>query len=214
MTVGRIPQPDDVPVNLGQHAAVDLLWIPLGAGAHVVRVSGRIFEAVSALVRRRERCDLYHSALEVHAPEGRYVIEQTPVPVGDGESRGVVGGGAVGLSGAARWRVFRYEIRCWLGGVIPDAGAAVGGPVRLSGDLAVARRVLDAVAAVPTPVWGRDELRAGEMWNSNSVVAWVLCSSGIDVAGVHPPGNGRAPGWAAGVVVAGRTTMSPPAERK
>ena len=28
---------------------VDLLWIPLGAGAHVVRVSGKVFEAASAL---------------------------------------------------------------------------------------------------------------------------------------------------------------------
>ena len=32
-----------------------------------------------------------------------------------------------------------------------------------------ARRLLDLVATVPTPVWGRDELDAGEMWNSNSV---------------------------------------------
>ena len=26
---------------------VDLLWIPLGAGVHVVRVSGKVFEAAS-----------------------------------------------------------------------------------------------------------------------------------------------------------------------
>jgi hypothetical protein len=47
---------------------VDLYWIPLGAGAHVVRVSGKVFEAVSAFVQRRGRCDLYHSALVVHVP--------------------------------------------------------------------------------------------------------------------------------------------------
>jgi hypothetical protein len=60
------------------------------------------------------------------------------------------------------------------------------------------------VPAVPTPVWGRDELAAGEMWNSNSVVAWVLAHSGIEVAEVRSPGQGRAPGWNAGVAVAER----------
>jgi len=31
--------------------------------------------------------------------------------------------------------------------------------------------VLETVARVPTPVWGRDELATGDMWNSNSVIA-------------------------------------------
>jgi hypothetical protein len=138
------------------------------------------------------------------------VIEQTPVPDERGELRGVVGGGAVGLRSAGRFRVFRYEIRCWLSGMIPDAGEAVGGPVRLSGDIAIARRVIATVRAVPTPVWGRDQLDAGEMWNPNSVVAWVLAHGGIEAAEVHPPQGGRAPGWNAGVAVAGRddTTRS------
>jgi hypothetical protein len=199
-----VPSTDPLPGAGAADAAVDLLWIPLGAGAHVVKISGRIFETVSAAVHRRPRCDLYHAALLVHAPEGRYVIEQTPVPDDDGERRGVVAGGAVGLRSAGRLRIFRYEIRRWLGGVIPDAAEAVGGPVRMSADLEVARRVLDVVPSVPTPVWGRDEFRAGEMWNSNSVVAWVLCRSGIEVTKVRPPGGGRAPGWAAGVAVATR----------
>jgi hypothetical protein len=34
--------------------AVDLYWIPLGAGAHVVRVSGKLFEAASAFVAARD----------------------------------------------------------------------------------------------------------------------------------------------------------------
>lgn len=132
------------------------------------------------------------------------MIEQTPVPDTHGERRGVVGGGAVALKSIGRLRVFRYEIRCWLHGTIPDAGEAVGGPVRLSDDLAVARRVIAAVRDVPTPVWGRDQLGTGEMWNSNSVVAWVLAHSGIEAAEVRPPERGRAPGWNAGVAVAGR----------
>jgi hypothetical protein len=190
------------------YGAVDLLWIPLGVGAHVVRISGRVFEGLAAAVQRRERCDLYHAALEVHTPEGRYVIEQTPVPDECGDLRGVVGGGAVGFQSARRFRIFRYEIRCWLNGVIPDAAEAVGGPLRLSDDLGVARRVLAAVPTVPTPVWGRDELHGGEMWNSNSVVAWVLSRSGIEVAEVRPPGRGRAPGWTAGVAIAGRNDVA------
>lgn len=50
-------------------------------------------------------------------------------------------------------------------------------------------------------VWGRDELRAGEMWTSNSVVAWVLAGAGL-AAGVALPHHGRAPGWDAGLRVA------------
>jgi hypothetical protein len=60
------------------------------------------------------------------------------------------------------------------------------------------------VPQVPTPVWGRDELRAGEMWNSNSIVSWLLTRSGLDVAPIHPPAHGRAPGWDAGIIVARR----------
>lgn len=60
--------------------AIDLYWIPLGAGARFVRFNGKTFEAMTALVERRRRCDLYHSALQVTTPDSRFVIEQTPVP--------------------------------------------------------------------------------------------------------------------------------------
>jgi hypothetical protein len=68
----------------------------------------------------------------------------------------------------------------------------------------MARRVLDVAPLLPAPVWGRDELDAGEMWNSNSIVAWLLARAGFDMADVALPANGRAPGWNAGIVVAGR----------
>jgi len=71
--------------------------------------------------------------------------------------------GAATSAGCA-W--FRYEVRRWRGGSIADLGAAVGGPHRLTSDPRVARRLLDAVTTVPAPVWGRDELDTGEMWNS------------------------------------------------
>ena len=65
------------------------------------------------------------------------------------------------------------------------------------------------VRAVPLPTWGRDELRAGEIWNSNSVVSWVLTRAGVDAASLQPPAGGRASGWAAGVAVARRSAPAP-----
>ena len=182
---------------------IDLYWLPLGAGGHSVRLNGRVFEALAARLERRNRCDLYHSALEVRAPEGRYVIEQAPA-WSDKAERGVVAEGAVGIRAAGRFRLLRYEVRCWRGGIIPDVAEAVESPHRLSGDPACARRLLELVPQAPTPVWGRDELRAGEMWNSNSLISWLIARSGLDVESIQPPPGGRAPGWRAGIVVARR----------
>jgi hypothetical protein len=185
-------------------ASVDLYWLPLGAGGHSVRLNGQIFEAVVARLERRSRCDLYHSALFVRVPEGRFVIEQAPVRRGDGSERGVVSEGAVGSRLARRFRIFRYELRRWREGVIPDVAEAVESPQRLTNDVGLAQRVLALVPSVPTPVWGRDELRAGEMWNSNSVISWLIARCGLSAESIRPPAGGRAPGWRAGVVVARR----------
>jgi hypothetical protein len=184
--------------------AVDLYWLPLGAGGHFVRLNGRLFEAIAARVERREPCDLYHSALVVRVREGRFVIEQTPAGSADPAERGVVAEGAVAARAAGRIRIFRYEVRRWRDGFIPDLAEAVESPQRLSADEDTAQRVLDLVPHVPTAVWGRDELRAGEMWNSNSVISWLLSRSGLPAAAIRPPRGGRAPGWAAGLVVARR----------
>ena len=204
MHLGDAPSSDR---NESPHAMVELLWIPLGAGTGVgarsVRLNGKAFEALSAAWERRPRRDLYHSALEITVPEGRFVIEMTPVPDANGLERGVVAEGSVGSRWLGRLRVFRYEIRCWRDGAIPDAGEAVRS-LLLTDDLTRALRVLTLVPSVPTPVWGRDELRAGEMWNSNSVVAWLIEHAGIDAERIHPPDGGRAPGWTSGLVVARR----------
>ena len=133
--------------------AVDLYWLPLGAGGPFVRFNGRLYEAIAARLQRRPPRDLYHSALQVEVPEGRYVIEQTPVPDLSGEDRGVVARGPVGSRWAGRFRIFRYEIRLWLGGNIPDIAEAVDSPRRLSTDLDCARHVLDVVRGVPTFTW-------------------------------------------------------------
>jgi hypothetical protein len=74
--------------------------------------------------------------------------------------------------------------------VIADASEAIASTVNVGGDLVCARRILDLVPSVPTPVWGRDELAAGEMWSSNSVTSWLLTRAGVDTAQIQLP-----PGW-------------------
>ena len=106
----------------------------------------------------------------------------------------------------SRWagclRIFRYEVRCWRDGVIPDVAEAVESPQRLTDDEILTRHLLDLTAQVPAPVWGRDELGAGEMWNSNSVTAWLVARSGLLGEPIRLPCGGRAPGWQAGLTVA------------
>jgi hypothetical protein len=170
----------------------------------VVRWSGRIYERLAAAVARRPRCDLFHSALEVRVDDVTTTVEMAPVWTTRGD-RGVVREGPVGAPFLGRWKVFRYEVRCWHGGAIPDLAAAVDGPVRVTDDLDEARRVLDLVPKFPAHTWGRDELSAGEMWNSNSLTSWLLARAGLETRDLGPPAGGRAPGWDAGLVVAART---------
>jgi hypothetical protein len=115
-----------------------------------------------------------------------------------------VGEGAVGSRLLGGLRVFRYEIRCWRDGRIPDVAEAVDSPQRLTEDPLIARRVLELVRKVPTHVWGRDELGTGGMWNSNSLIAWLLVGGVIDPRLVRLPACGRAPGWDAGLALARR----------
>jgi hypothetical protein len=81
---------------------------------------------------------------------------------------------------------------------------AVASPQRLSNDKTQVARLLDIVPSVPPLTWGRDELRAGDMWNSNSLISWMLARTGHDMTMIHPPEQGRAPGWHAGLVLASR----------
>ena len=192
-----------------QPSGIDLYWLPLGTGGHSVRFNGLVFEAIAARLQHRDRSDLYHSALEVYVPEGRFVIEQAPA-WGESGERGVVAEGPVGTRTAGRFRLFRYEVRRWRDGVIPDVAEAVESPQRLSDDPERARRLLELVPQVPTPVWGRDELGAGEMWNSNSLISWLIACTGLDVESIRPPAGGRAPGWRAGIVMAYRESAEEP----
>jgi hypothetical protein len=193
-----------------ERVGIDLYWLPLGAGGNFVRLNGRVYEAIKARLERRPVSDLYHSALEVFVPEGRYIVENTPVVDDRGRERGVVAEGPVGARWAGRLRIFRYELRRWRNGVIADISEAVDSPRRLSNDVRDARRLLDLVPQMPTLTWGRDELGAGEMWNSNSMISWLVARTGLDVESIRPPAGGRAPGWNAGMVAAARESAGAP----
>jgi hypothetical protein len=212
MAVMTLPKPTGAAKpGFGQaasRASIELYWLPLGAGGWFVRLNGRIWEAIHALLEHRRPFDLYHTALMVRVPEGRFVIEDCwPIPDGEGAARGVLVEGPVGSRRMARWRVFRYEVRRWRDGVIADA-EAVTSPQLLSDDPVLAHRLLGLVGSLPSPVWGRDELQTGEMWNSNSVIAWLLARSGLPTDAIHSPAGGRAPGWQAGLVTARRQQPS------
>ena len=167
-------------------AAIDLYWIPLGAGGHSVRLNGRVFEAIAA-ASASAACDLYHAALVVHLDGERYTIELAPSPDADGASRGVVGTGPSGRRlGWSRW--FRYELRCWRG-CIPDLGAASAGP---GGRGRPAERPACSTSPPRPAGAGRDEPRTGEMWNSNSLTAWLIAAAGLPTDELRPPPGGRA----------------------
>lgn len=192
-------------------SSVDLYWLPLGAGGRFVAFNGRVYETIVARRGKRQSLDLYHTALVVTVPEGRFVIENAwPIPDANPASRGVTVEGPVWVPALGRFRTFRYEVRRWQGGVIADIAEAIGSPQRITNDEGKARAVLAQAEKVPAHVWGRDVLGIGEMWNSNSVISWLLTRAGLPAAEMTPPRHGRAPGWMTGVVAAGSVTQLAP----
>lgn len=180
----------------------DLWWLPVGAGGHVVIHTSRWWELLHALREHRRARPLFHAALEVFDSEGRYVIEMTPAWGGPAGSRGVVADGPVGARWLGASRLFRYEVRCWRDGTIPDRDRATAPPTRLPLSAAAARALLTRVSEVPRLVWGRDAFGIKDMWNSNSLISWLLHISGIDAAQLTPPRDGSAPGWRSGLAAA------------
>jgi hypothetical protein len=190
-------------------AWVDLYWLPLGAGGHVVRWNGRLYEALAARHEHRAAVPLYHSALQVRLGETTYAIEMGPVWNVSAPDRGTVCQGPVGARRLGRFRAFQYEVRCWPDGCIPDLAESVDSPVRVSANVEQAAELLRLLPQVPPLTWGRDELGAGDMWNSNSLVSWSLASTHHDVTVIGPPRHGRAPGWLAGLALARRQAARP-----
>jgi hypothetical protein len=185
-------------------SGVDVFFFPVGAHGAVAGWVARLYEAVVAARDRRPRRELFHAALEVSADGVTSSWIEMALPVHRCD-RGVIAEGPVGARFLGRWRCFRYEVHRWTGDAIPDVSSAPAPPVRVSRSSEDAAHVLALVAEVPICTWGRDELDAGEMWNSNSLVAWLLASAGLRTEGLGPPPNGRVPGWDAGLRVAARS---------
>ena len=190
-----------------RHTGIDLYWIPLGAGGHgFVRLNGRLYESLTARREQRPPVRLYHTALTARTHEADFIVETAwPSPDAETNSRGVAVEGPVLSRRLARLRPFRYEVRCWQDGVIPDIGHAEASPQPLTNDPERAQHLLDLTTAVPAFTWGRDESRTGDMWNSNSVISWLLTRTGLPIEPIRPPNGGRAPGWNAGILIATST---------
>lgn len=152
----------------------------------------------------RPTANLFHTGLTLSLDDIVYAVEMGPVWNVSDADRGVVCEGPVGSRWLGRMRAFRYEVRCWPGGSIPDAVEAVDSPVRVTEDPTTVVALLDVLRDVPALTWGRDELGTGEMWNSNSVVAWALARAGNNMDSIKEPAGGRAPGWRAGLLLAHR----------
>lgn len=179
-----------------------------------MRWNGRLYEWWSAWREHRAAADLYHCGLMLCLDDTRYAVEMGPVWNVTEPDRGVIAEGPVGSRWLGRFRAFRYEMRCWPGGCIPDVAEAVNSPVRTTQDPTRVAAVLDVLREIPTLTWGRDELGAGEMWNSNSAVAWALARTDHDMHAIGPPPGGRAPGWNAGLVLADRQARAMTMDRR
>ncbi|MEE3849275.1 hypothetical protein VZC37_02965 [Gordonia sp. LSe1-13] len=184
-----------------QPTTVTMYWIPLGAGNRIVPFCGRTYEWWRARREHRRPSRLVHAALVAEHCGRTYTIEQAPAWGSGSGGRGVTVCGAVGLARLGRFRLFRYEIRCCVDGTIPDLTEAVAQD-DVATDAARTGHLIDLARCVPAHTWGRDEIHAGDMWNSNSVVAWLLARSHHDITDAAPPDGFRAPGWRAGLVAA------------
>lgn len=170
-------------------------WSAVGDGAPVARHASAWWERAVAAREHRAPETLVHAMLEVVVDGDAWVVEMAPTwGRGAAAPRRVVVVGPVGSALLAWCPVFRYEVRVAPGVADRGAAVAVGDELRTTGDL------LGGLAHVPLRTWGRDEARDGDMWTSNSVVAWLLVRAGLEPPG--PPPGYRAPGWAAGVAAA------------
>lgn len=135
------------------------------------------------------------------------MIEMTPVRRPK-PRREIIANGAVGAAWAARWKIGRYEVCRWRDGAIPDVAEAVDSPQHMTADASSAYRLLELLPALPTPVWGRDELETGDV--EFQLGGGVAAGRQWRRSAGDPPDGGSAPGWAAGLAVA----QQPPPRRR
>ena len=180
---------------------LDLYWIPVAAGTpRLQRASLRGWEAFEAARCRRPRATLFHSALKLTRQDETLTLEVTPAFI-DSPGPPILTG-PVGMAGADRFRLFRYQLRLARVERLPDEEFAVTSPVRLAESCTVSERLLELAPSVPRHTWGRRVRGTREIWTSDSTVAWLLTRAGIGLEGVLPPAGGRAPGWQVGFELA------------
>lgn len=116
--------------------------------------------------------------------------------------RGVVTERLVDTRRLGRFRLFRYEFRCWCDGVLPNqcSGGRIADDARRRAGHRPHPARPRAVGCPPD--LGRDELGIVDMWNSNSLVAWLLTTSGLDATAVTAANDGGTLSWASGLVAA------------
>lgn len=88
-----------------------------------------------------------HSALIVVVLDGvEHVIEMSPVLGQHDSDRSVLVTGPVGLRFLGRFPLFRYEVRCWPHGILPDRRYAAGNPVEFPLTAGAASALMHRVA--------------------------------------------------------------------
>lgn len=194
---GRIDTAPRAPPSPEMTVSADLYWIPVGAGTRFQRASLLLYESVAAAIARRPRRTLLHAALKLSLEGRHYTLELMPAPPGP-NLRGEVTG-PVGIRGADRLRMFRYQACLRDSDTLPDEQWAAGAAIRLCEDAATVTALIAATRRIPAYTWGRRRKGHSEMWTSNSCVAWLLFEAGLDAHAVAIPGGGRAPGWNAGL---------------
>lgn len=178
------------------NASGDLYWIPVGAGTRFQRASLFLYESVAAAIARRPRRTLLHAALKLSLECSDYTLELMPSPPGPNLRNEVTG--PVGIRGADRLRLFRYQACLRESHTLPDEQWAEGLPIRLTDDAGTVAALIAATHSIPAYTWGRRRKGHSEMWTSNSCVAWLLLAAGLDARAIRVPPRGRAPGWQAG----------------
>jgi hypothetical protein len=112
------------------------------------------------------------------------VIEDAwPIPDARGATRGVAVEGPVGSRRLTASALFAMRFGAGTRASSPISLKRVESPQGLITDENQAHRILELVPTVPPLLWGRDELGVGDMWNSNSVVSWLLARRGAAIFG-------------------------------
>jgi hypothetical protein len=111
---------------------IDLYWLPVGAGTHFQRFSLILYEGMAARLARRKRATLLHAALKIGRGDQYFTLEVTPAPADPNTRHEVTG--PVGVRGADKLRLFRYQVCLREGDTLPDEEWAVVPALRLSED--------------------------------------------------------------------------------